>query len=77
MGIFLTLEPPTKPMITESKSAGLYTHKFFGRKYPVIDIVAIEEMLNGKRFNVPTAHSIEVLKKAQGVGVTPEEQLEL
>ena len=75
MGIFLTLEPPTKPMITESKSAGLYTHKFFGRKYPVIDIVTIEEMLNGKRFNIPTSHSIEVLKRAQGV--TIGEQLEL
>jgi site-specific DNA-methyltransferase (adenine-specific) len=76
MGIFLTLEPPTKPMITESKSAGLYTDKIIGRKYPVMDIVTIEEMLiNGKRFNVPTSHSIEVLKRAQGV--TIGEQLEL
>ena len=67
MGIFLTLEPPTKPMITESKSAGFYTYKLTGTKYPVIDIITIEEMLNGARLNIPTSHSIEVLKKAPAV----------
>jgi site-specific DNA-methyltransferase (adenine-specific) len=63
MGIFLTLEPPTKPMITEAKSAGSYTY-LTGTRYPVVDIVTIEDMLNGARLNIPTSHSIEVLKKA-------------
>jgi len=75
MGIFLTLEPPTKPMITESKSAGLYTYKLTGTKYPVIDIITIEGMLNGARLNIPTSHSIEVLKKAPII--TEEEQIEI
>jgi site-specific DNA-methyltransferase (adenine-specific) len=75
MGIFLTLEPPTKPMITESKSAGFYTYKLTGTRYPVIDIVTIEEMLNGTRLNIPTSHSIEVLKKAPRV--KEEEQIEI
>jgi len=64
MGIFLTLKPPTKPMITESKSAGSYTYKLTGTKYPVIDIITIEEMLNGARLNIPTSHSPAVLKRA-------------
>jgi len=61
MGIFLTLESPTKPMIAEAKSAGFYTYKLTGTRYPVIDIITIEKVLNGARLNIPT---VEVLKKA-------------
>ena len=53
VGIFLTLTPPTKPMITEAAAAGFYESEFWGRKFPRIQILTIEEMFDGKRLNLP------------------------
>ncbi|NQT35162.1 site-specific DNA-methyltransferase [bacterium] len=53
VGIFLTLTPPTKSMITEAVAAGFYESEFWGRKFPRIQILTIEEMFDGKRPNLP------------------------
>ena len=48
MGVFLTLKSPSVPMKDEAVKAGFYTpEQFPGDKYPRIQILTIEELLNG------------------------------
>ena len=53
MGIFLCLEPITKPMQTEADSEGFY-HSPLGKDYPKIQILTIEQLLaEGKKPDIP------------------------
>lgn len=62
LGIFITLENPTKPMIETAKAAGLYHHKLMQRDYDRIQIVSIKDIIeNNSRLNMPL--SVEVLKE--------------
>ena len=53
IGIFLTLAPPTKDMVTEAAAAGFYESEFWKKKYPRVQIITIEELLDGKRPDIP------------------------
>ena len=54
IGLFITLQEPTRPMLTEATSAGFYTPEHFpDSHYPRIQILTIEELLNGKRAEYP------------------------
>jgi adenine specific DNA methylase Mod len=48
IGLFLTLNGPTKPMIAEAAAAGWYTSPATGAKFPKIQILTIEDLLEGK-----------------------------
>ncbi len=48
IGLFVTLTPPTKPMVTEAASAGHYESPHHGA-FAKIQIYTIEELLSGKR----------------------------
>lgn len=48
IGLFVTLKPPTKPMLKEAASAGFYTASN-GRDYPRIQILTIEGLLTGRQ----------------------------
>lgn len=63
IGIFITLEPPTKPMITEAASAGFYRSPGWHKDYPRIQILTIEELLDGATIQMPYAD--QTFKKAQ------------
>lgn len=52
IGIFITLEQPTRPMETEAVTKGFY-HSPLGKDYPRIQILTIEELLDGKAPYVP------------------------
>ena len=53
IGILLTLAPPTKEMVTEAAASGFYDSEFWGRKFPRLQIITIEEMLGGKKPDMP------------------------
>ncbi|MCJ7509717.1 MAG: site-specific DNA-methyltransferase [Dehalococcoidia bacterium] len=53
IGILLTLTPPTKDMVTEAAASGFYDSEFWGRKFPRLQIMTIEEMLGGKKPDMP------------------------
>jgi DNA modification methylase len=53
VGILLTLAPATRDMITEAAAAGFYDSEFWKRKFPRVQIVTVEEMLGGKRPDIP------------------------
>lgn len=53
LGIFLTLEEPTRDMITEAVSAGYYESPGWGTTHPRIQIVTVRELLDGARLDMP------------------------
>jgi len=64
LAVLITLEEPSRPMITEAKTAGQYRHEEMGRSYDRISIVRIREIIeDGKRLEIPM--SLEVLKAAR------------
>ncbi|RJQ31872.1 MAG: site-specific DNA-methyltransferase [Actinobacteria bacterium] len=50
-GVFVTLESPTRPMTEEAAMAG--SVKTSMGEFPAIQIITIEELLNGKKPNLP------------------------
>lgn len=61
MGFLLTLYPMPN-LVKEASKYGTYQNKMFGHAYPKIQVVSIQELLDGKRMHLPTA---EVLKSAE------------
>lgn len=61
IGVFMTLVPPTKPMLAEAASAGFYT--LGERQYPRIQIITIEDGLNGKKPAIPLIDMGAAFKK--------------
>lgn len=65
IGIFVTLEPPTKPMVKEAMAKGFYKSTITGKNYPKIQILTVKDMLDGKKPNVPEYYALPGFKKAQ------------
>jgi len=53
IGVFITLEPPTTPMTAEALDAGYYHSPIWDKDYPKIQILTIEELLQGKTVDMP------------------------
>jgi len=47
IGLFVTLAPATKPMMTEAIKEGYYTSPVTGKAFPKIQILTIEGLMNG------------------------------
>lgn len=56
MALLLTLQPSTSAMREAAASAGVYTTPT-GQRYPVIQILTIEELLEGKAPELPSTHA--------------------
>jgi site-specific DNA-methyltransferase (adenine-specific) len=76
MGIFLTLEPPTRPMVEEAVSAGYYRSPGYNKDYPKVQILTIEELFEGKKLDMPQA-KLEFLPKAPKLSKSEGEQIAL
>lgn len=57
LGAFLTLEPPSREMLTEAASAGVYRSPGWGRDYPRLQVLTIEELLRGVEVKMPPAYA--------------------
>jgi site-specific DNA-methyltransferase (adenine-specific) len=78
MGIFITLESPTKDMQVEAVSAGYYHSPIWNKDYPKIQILTIEELLHGKNVEMPPLAQTNVtFTKAQKISKKEGEQLTL
>ncbi|GIV08265.1 MAG: hypothetical protein KatS3mg019_0356 [Fimbriimonadales bacterium] len=55
LGLFVTLEPPTKPMRHEAEQAGYYTTPLGNLKLPRLQIRTVEQLLSGEGFQIPSA----------------------
>ncbi len=53
IGVYITLENPTKPMIQEAVSAGHYLSEGWNKQYPKIQILTVEQLLEGAKIDMP------------------------
>lgn len=75
IGIFLTLEPPTKDMEKEALAAGYYASELWEKDYPRIQILTIAQLLSGAEVQMPVAHG--TFKQAQRVRKAEGSQINL
>lgn len=53
MGLFISLEPPTRDMRQEAASAGFFHSDLWAREFPKIQLRTVAEMLSGNGFELP------------------------
>lgn len=53
MGLFISLEPPTRDMRQEAASAGFFHSDLWAREFPKIQLRTVSEMLAGNGFDLP------------------------
>jgi len=63
IGVFITLEPASRDMTTEAVTAGSYHSEIWNKDFPRLQILSIEELLNGVEVKLPPSSS-GVFKKA-------------
>ncbi|MEU8047791.1 DNA methyltransferase [Micromonospora echinofusca] len=53
MGVFVTMNKPTKAMTEAANHSGLYVHPANSQKFPKVQLITVEELLEGKRPTLP------------------------
>ena len=70
LGLFITLEDPTRAMTTEAVNAGFYFSSVWQKNYPKIQIRTVGEMLEDVEFDLPPHPSMyqaaERVKRSEG-----------
>ena len=70
LGLFISLEEPTRDMRTEAASGGLFHSDLWDRDYPKIQIRTVAEMLDGNDFELPPRpaayQSAQRVRRSQG-----------
>ncbi|HEY8032399.1 MAG TPA: site-specific DNA-methyltransferase [Methylocella sp.] len=75
MGVFLTLEPPTKGMVTQAVAAGFYKTEY--GQFPKIQIVTVEELFGPSNpLHLPWQDT-SVFKKARRENTEKQSKLDL
>lgn len=77
IGVLISMESPTKPMIKEAAEAGFYTLPGFIDKYPRIQILSIAELLVGKKIEYPRLLDLTYKKAPRARGAVAETQIPL
>jgi DNA modification methylase len=75
IGVFITLEPPSREMITEAVSAGSYHSPGWHTDYPKIQILTIADLLKGAKVQMPMQYG--TFKQSKRVREVGGEQPEL
>ncbi len=74
IGVFVTLEEPTREMVRETVVAGQYHSPGWQQEYPRIQILTIEQLLHGAEIKMPPPHG--TFRQAQRVRVPDAEQVQ-
>ena len=75
IGVFLTLAEPTQPMRREAASAGFYT--LGSRQYPRLQIITIEQALNGMQPAIPLVDAGATFRRAARETIGSQPKLDL
>lgn len=54
MGVFICMNHPTKAMLEAANHSGNYAYPVNGKVYPKVQIITVEELMNGKQPTIPT-----------------------
>ena len=63
IGVLLSMHKPTAAMRSEAASGGFY-HSPWGTKHPRMQILTVQELLEGKRIDMPPSRDLRTFKKA-------------
>lgn len=63
IGVLITLQAPTQPMHAEAASAGFYRSPGWAKDYARLQVVTVEELLDGKGVSYPPAEQVNVTYK--------------
>jgi len=63
IGVLLTMRNPTQSMRGEAASAGFYDSPW-GTKHPRLQILTVQELLEGKKIDMPPTRDLRTFKKA-------------
>ncbi len=67
LGLFITLESPSKDMTAEALAAGYYHSPLWGRDYPRLQILTIADLLHGAAPQLPPSNiTFKQAQKAKG-----------
>jgi DNA modification methylase len=77
IGLLISLEDPTQPMITEAAAAGFYRSPAYDRDYPRIQLITVKELLDGIRPQLPPSLSAGSAYKSAPRAHNGNHQLEL
>lgn len=58
IGVLITMYEPTQPMRAEAASGGFYKSQGWGKNYPRLQILTIEELLDGKGIDMPPIRQV-------------------
>ena len=53
LGLFVTLQPPTEPMLREAVTAGFHHSPLWQKNFPRIQIITVEQLLSGESPDLP------------------------
>ncbi len=76
IGVLISMEPLTKPMLKEAAEAGFYQPPGLTNKYPRLQILSIAELLLGKQVEYPRMLDVTYKKAPRARGAAAE-QIEL
>ena len=63
IGVFITLQEPTRDMKREVFDAGFYDSPGWNKRYPRLQILTIKELLEGKNIDYPPSRQVNVTFK--------------
>lgn len=76
IGVLISMEPPTKPMLKEAAESGFYTAPPpVSGKFPAIQILTIEQLLEGKQISYPGLHVVTYKKAKLAKGKKAESMM--
>ncbi|GAB4474401.1 MAG: site-specific DNA-methyltransferase [Erythrobacter tepidarius] len=52
-GVFITAQPPTRPMERDAAAVGVWENEYTGRKHARLQILTLAELFQGKRPDIP------------------------
>lgn len=53
LGLFISLEEPTRDMQAEAAGGGFFHSDLWGRDYPKIQVRTVAQLLSGQSFDLP------------------------
>ncbi len=76
IGVLISMHEPTRDMVKEAASAGFYDSPW-GTKHPRLQLLTVEELLQGKSIDMPLTRGNVTFKKAQRAVKKESEPIEL
>jgi site-specific DNA-methyltransferase (adenine-specific) len=77
IGVLISFNQPTKPMMTEAASAGFYHSPGWNKNYPKIQLFTVGDLLDGKTINYPPSKYVDITFKKAPKAKTTDKQKSL